>query len=63
MMIDSNQPQFILPEQQAPQQQPNQPEEVIVSRACVFFVFFFISTEQNGILHKLIFSVLQLREE
>jgi hypothetical protein len=37
MMIDSNQPQFILPEQQTPQQQPNQPEEVIFSRALFFY--------------------------
>jgi hypothetical protein len=37
MMIDSNQPQFILPEQQTTQQQPNQPEEVIFSGAFLFF--------------------------
>jgi hypothetical protein len=36
MMIDSNQPQFILPEQQTPQPQLNQPDEVIFSRAFIF---------------------------
>jgi hypothetical protein len=40
MMIDSNHPQFILPEQQTPQLQLNQPDEVINSRA--FLVHFFL---------------------
>jgi hypothetical protein len=50
-MIDSNQPQFILPEQQTHQQQL---EEVIF---LVEFSFFFQS------INKIIFSILQLLEE
>jgi hypothetical protein len=57
MMIDSNQPQFILPEQQTPQQHPNQPDEVIFSRASFVEILYI-----KEIFHKLIFSILQLRE-